>query len=99
VIQFIKYATGMASGPVEFIQIPRDHWSIPESINRTRMDDGMRKLRNEGVIYGGSSSYRHMCRFNSGFFFREKALEKYQWYWRVGTSLRTSRARGEGGRC
>jgi len=43
----------------------------------------MRKLRNEGVIYGGSSSYRHMCRFNSGFFFREKALEKYEWYWRV----------------
>jgi len=78
----------MASGPVEFIQIPKEHWSVPESINKTIMEDGMRKLKDMGVIYGDSSSYRHMCRFNSGFFFREKALEKYEWYWRVGMSLR-----------
>src|SRR5271154_5443038 len=26
---------------------------------------------------------RHMCRYNSGFFFRHPLLLKYAWYWRV----------------
>jgi hypothetical protein len=73
----------MASGPVEYVQIPKEHWSIPETLNKTRIDNGMKKLKKEGVIYGGSLSYRHMCRFNSGFFFRQEALKKYDWYWRV----------------
>lgn len=24
-----------------------------------------------------------MCRFNSGFFFKQKILESFDWYWRV----------------
>jgi alpha 1,2-mannosyltransferase len=73
----------MASGPVEYVVVPKEHWSIPESLNRTKISQGMDKLRNDGVIYGGSTSYRHMCRFNSGFFYRQEALNKYDWYWRV----------------
>jgi alpha 1,2-mannosyltransferase len=49
----------MASGPVEYIVIPKKHWSVPNSINKTTMDEGMQRLLKEGVIYGGSSSYRH----------------------------------------
>lgn len=33
--------------------------------------------------YGGSESYRHMCRFNSMFFFQQPILESFDWYWRV----------------
>ncbi|KAF8544835.1 nucleotide-diphospho-sugar transferase [Trichophaea hybrida] len=80
---FINYTSGMASGPVEYIEIPKEHWSIPETLNQSLINSGMKKLKKEGVIYGGSLSYRHMCRFNSGFFYRQEALKKYDWYWRV----------------
>ncbi|KAI5814179.1 nucleotide-diphospho-sugar transferase, partial [Pyronema omphalodes] len=80
---FIKYTTGMASGPVEYVVIPESNWSVPSTLNATVIEDGMKQLQNAGVIYGGSLSYRHMCRFNSGFFFEQPALQKYSWYWRV----------------
>ncbi|KAF9002075.1 nucleotide-diphospho-sugar transferase [Cyathus striatus] len=35
------------------------------------------------IIYGGSVSYRNMCRFNSGFFFKHPLVQKYRWYWRI----------------
>lgn len=35
------------------------------------------------IIYGDSESYRHMCRFESGFFWRNELLDEYDWYWRV----------------
>jgi alpha 1,2-mannosyltransferase len=35
------------------------------------------------VIYGDSESYRHMCRFESGFFFRHELMQNYDYYWRV----------------
>ena len=31
----------------------------------------------------GSLSYRNMCRFNSGFFYRHELMQKYRFYWRV----------------
>lgn len=33
--------------------------------------------------YPGSLSYRNMCRFNSGFFYRHELMQKYRYYWRV----------------
>lgn len=40
-------------------------------------------MASEGVIYGGLESYRHMCRFNSGFFYKQSVLDRFDWYWRV----------------
>ena len=40
-------------------------------------------MERRNIIYGGSLSYRHMCRFNSGFFFRHELLKEYDYYWRV----------------
>ncbi|KAL7340176.1 nucleotide-diphospho-sugar transferase [Rhodotorula toruloides] len=73
----------MTRSEVFFAQIPKEHWSYPEWINQTYAADERQKMVNENVIYGGSESYRHMCRFNSGFFFKQKILESFDWYWRV----------------
>lgn len=86
-VQFKAYTTGMASGHVEYHVISKNHWSIPETVNRTTMQQGMRDMTNAGIIYGGSESYRHMCRFNSGFFYEEEPMKKYEWYWRVEPSI------------
>ena len=39
--------------------------------------------QDDGVLYGGSLSYRFMCRYNSGFFFRHPLALPYKYYWRV----------------
>lgn len=39
------------------------------------------------IIYGDSTTYRHMCRYESGFFFRHELLLDYEYYWRVEPSV------------
>ncbi|KAG0639063.1 nucleotide-diphospho-sugar transferase [Tuber brumale] len=80
---FIKYTSGLASGPVEYAVIPEDDWSIPDHVNITIMREEMLRMAQQEIIYGGSLSYRHMCRFNSGFFYNQEVMRKYDWYWRV----------------
>ena len=36
-----------------------------------------------GVGKGWMISYRHMCRWNSGFFYKHPRLNDFDWYWRV----------------
>ncbi|KAJ6260147.1 LOW QUALITY PROTEIN: hypothetical protein Dda_4370 [Drechslerella dactyloides] len=81
--EFIRETTKRASGKTEYGLIPKEHWSIPDAIDQVKMRAAMNKMEQDKVIYGGSLSYRHMCRFNSGFFWRQELLDKYEWYWRV----------------
>jgi alpha 1,2-mannosyltransferase len=50
-----------------FLQVPHEHWSYTPWINETRADEAKAAMASEGVLYGGSLSYRFMCRYNSGF--------------------------------
>ncbi|KAJ3181953.1 alpha 1,2-mannosyltransferase 2.4.1 [Gaertneriomyces sp. JEL0708] len=75
---------------VEFGLVPREHWSYPEWINQTYAAETRKKMEEDKVIYGGSESYRHMCRFNSGFFFRHPLLDQYDYYWRVEPNVKFS---------
>lgn len=85
---FKTKVTAAVSGEVEFHLIPVEHWSYPESIDQEKAAEERKKMVDEGVIYGGLESYRHMCRFQSGFFWRQKAMEKFDWYWRVEPSTK-----------
>jgi len=40
-------------------------------------------MEKQRIIYAGSVSYRNMCRFNSGFFYKHELLQNYKYYWRV----------------
>lgn len=84
---FKTVTTSLVSGKTHYGEIPREHWSFPEWIDqdkarKTREDMGERK-----IIYGDSVSYRHMCRFESGFFFRQPLMMNYEYYWRVEPSI------------
>ncbi|KAF3910709.1 hypothetical protein ABW21_db0208125 [Orbilia brochopaga] len=81
--EFVRETTKRASGKTDYGLIPKDHWSIPDRIDQVKMRAAMKQMEEAKVIYGGSLSYRHMCRFNSGFFWRHKLLDQYEWYWRV----------------
>ncbi|CAH7689480.1 putative KRE2-alpha-1,2-mannosyltransferase [Phakopsora pachyrhizi] len=80
---FKRKVSSMTRSKVYFGLIPNEHWSYPHHINQTRAAESRKKMEENDVIYGGSESYRHMCRYNSGFFFRHPILLNFDYYWRV----------------
>jgi len=63
---FKRRVSFLASGDVHFGLIPEEHWYQPSWINETKAKEERDKMEEENIIYGGSVSYRNMCRFNSG---------------------------------
>ena len=80
---FIEATTAMASGPTYYGIVPADVWDCPASIDQTQMNRSLTLMKEQGVVHGGSLSYRNMCRFNSGYFFKHKLLIDYDYYFRV----------------
>ncbi|PPQ85987.1 hypothetical protein CVT25_001686 [Psilocybe cyanescens] len=81
--EFKSRISVLTSSKVEFGQIPKEHWYQPDSIDEAKAKAGRDKMEEQNIIYGGSVSYRNMCRFNSGFFFKHPLMLKYRWYWRI----------------
>ncbi|CCK69373.1 mannosyltransferase YUR1 KNAG_0C02620 [Huiozyma naganishii CBS 8797] len=86
--EFIEATTAMASGRTQYALIPSEDWDRPQWINETRFEEALNTMEEDGVLYGNSKSYRNMCRFNSGYFFRQKILDDYDYYFRVEPDVR-----------
>lgn len=64
-----KRKVGKAVGEgidVKFETIPKEMWGYPEWIDQDRARRNMQVMKEKKIQYGGSESYRHMCRFNAG---------------------------------
>ena len=70
---------------VKFGLIPKSHWSYPDFIDLDKAAEARVLMKNS--IYGWSESYRHMCRFQSGFFWRHPLVMEYDWYWRIDPDI------------
>ncbi|KAG9318504.1 glycolipid 2-alpha-mannosyltransferase-domain-containing protein [Chiua virens] len=86
--EFKRRVSVLTNAPISFGVIPHEHWHQPDWIDEKRAREGRDRLVKQNIIYGGSVSYRNMCRFNSGFFFRHELLQQYKWYWRVEPDVR-----------
>ena len=84
---FKKVTTSLVSGTTHYGEIPREHWSFPEHVDQEKARKVREDMAQRKIIYGDSISYRHMCRFESGFFFRQPLMMNYEWYWRVEPSI------------
>jgi alpha 1,2-mannosyltransferase len=84
---FKKVTTSLVSGTTHYGEIPKEHWSFPEWIDQDKAKKVREDMAQRKIIYGDSVSYRHMCRFESGFFFRQPLMMNYEWYWRVEPSI------------
>ncbi|EAU31895.1 glycolipid 2-alpha-mannosyltransferase [Aspergillus terreus NIH2624] len=84
---FKKVTTSLVSGTTHYGQIPTEHWSYPEWIDQDKAKEVREAMDAKKIIYGGSESYRHMCRYESGFFFRHELMMNYEYYWRVEPSI------------
>lgn len=85
---FIKVTTALISGKTRYGKIPQEHWSFPDFIDQDKARKVREDMAERKIIYGDSTSYRHMCRFESGFFFRQPLMQEYEWYWRVEPSVK-----------
>lgn len=85
---FKRVIKNLVSGQAKFGLIPKEHWSFPEWIDQDKAAKVREEMRAKQVIYGDSVSYRHMCRFESGFFFRHELLKPYDYYWRVEPGIK-----------
>jgi alpha 1,2-mannosyltransferase len=88
--EFKSLMTQLISGNVSFGLIDKKHWEYPEWIDQKKAADSRKAMSEKGIIYGDNEAYRHMCRFESGFFFQHPLMQQYRYYWRVEpeTSLR-----------
>jgi alpha 1,2-mannosyltransferase len=84
---FKKVTTSLTSGNTKYGKIPKEHWSFPEWIDVDKAAKVRDEMHEKKIIYGDSVSYRHMCRYESGFFFRHPIMLEYEWYWRVEPSI------------
>ncbi|KAJ8610932.1 hypothetical protein MRB53_038236 [Persea americana] len=84
---FKKVTSALVSGKTKYGLIGEEHWSFPEWIDQDKAAETRRDMGERKIIYGDSISYRHMCRFESGFFFRQPLMLDYEWYWRVEPSI------------
>ena len=59
---FKKLTSGLASGDTFYGTLNETMWGYPDWIDQDKARDSRQKMEEKGVIYGGSESYRHMCR-------------------------------------
>jgi alpha 1,2-mannosyltransferase len=77
---FKRVTTSLVSGTAKYGRIPQEHWGFPDWIDQTRAAAVREDMKIKKVIYGDSINYRHMCRFESGFFFQHPLMLEYDWY-------------------
>lgn len=81
--EFKEVTSSFVSGKTHYGVIPEEHWSFPPWIDQEKAAYVRETMREQKIIYGDSISYRHMCRFESGFFWQHPIMDQFKYYWRV----------------
>ncbi|KAI7202237.1 Alpha-1,2 mannosyltransferase [Hortaea werneckii] len=84
---FKSVTSALASGRTRYGKIDSAHWGFPDFVDQEKATKAREDMQERTIPYGNSVSYRHMCRYESGSFFRHKLLLQYEWYWRVEPSI------------
>ncbi|KAG2237135.1 hypothetical protein INT48_004637 [Thamnidium elegans] len=88
--KFKEWTTGMSSGKTYYGELTKEMWGYPDWIDQEKAKQSREEMARAGVIYGDLESYRHMCRFQSGFFFRHPLMAQFDYYWRVEPDVKFS---------
>lgn len=85
---FKKVTSSLVSGTTHYGLIPKEQWGFPDWINVDKAAQTRKEMAEKKIIYGDSISYRHMCRYESGFFFRHPLMDQFDYYWRVEPGIK-----------
>lgn len=81
--EFKDWTSAMASGKTEYGLVNPEDWNTPGFIDQEKYNQCLQEYEEKRVLYGSSKSYRNMCHYNSGYFFRQELTLKYDYYFRV----------------
>ncbi|KAI9275180.1 nucleotide-diphospho-sugar transferase, partial [Helicostylum pulchrum] len=81
--EFIETTSALTKSQTKYGKIDHQMWGYPDHINKTYATECRNEMTKLNIPYADSESYRHMCRFQSGFFFRHPLLDEYDYYWRI----------------
>jgi alpha 1,2-mannosyltransferase len=73
---FISKIKKVTNSSIEFVQVSKEAWGFPKWIKKEKYIESLKVIPHK-------ENYRHMCRFFSGFFFRENSTLKYDYYMRI----------------
>lgn len=79
--EFKNMTRMMTNAEVHYGLVPQEHWSYPDWIDQEYAAECRQDLADQNIVYGGSESYRHMCRYQSGFFMLHPLLDNLDYYW------------------
>ncbi|KAI9482881.1 MAG: nucleotide-diphospho-sugar transferase [Benjaminiella poitrasii] len=80
---FKRTVSSLSSSRVLFGTLNDTMWGYPTFINQTYAAECRARMAEDNIPYATSESYRHMCRFQSGYFFRHPLLDEFDYYWRL----------------
>ncbi|KAJ2523040.1 alpha 1,2-mannosyltransferase 2.4.1 [Coemansia sp. RSA 2049] len=80
--EFKEGVRAMTKAPVHFGKLPPEHWGLSEHVTEEAVQEALKRNKDR-YIYGGSYSYRLMCRYQSGFVHKHPLLKDLDYYWRI----------------
>ncbi|KAI9475306.1 nucleotide-diphospho-sugar transferase [Coemansia mojavensis] len=80
--EFKEGIQSVTNAPVYFGKLPEDHWGLSQYVTEDKVKEALEHNRNR-YLYGGSYSYRLMCRYQSGFVYKHPLLQNLDYYWRI----------------
>ncbi|CAO1638067.1 unnamed protein product [Parajaminaea phylloscopi] len=86
--EFKQGVQQMTRSECRFGLIEKEHWGYPEWIDLAKAAETRKTMKEKNIIYGDSESYRHMCRYQSGFFWRHPLTMDLDYYWRVEPGIK-----------
>ncbi|GAA6022342.1 hypothetical protein JCM10207_003292 [Rhodosporidiobolus poonsookiae] len=86
--EFKRHTSQIAGGPCHYGLVPKEHWEEPSWIDENKAAAERQKMVENKVIYGGSKTYRRMCRFQSGYFYRHPLVQQYDYYMRIDPGVK-----------
>ncbi|KAJ2144267.1 alpha-1,2-mannosyltransferase ktr1 [Coemansia sp. RSA 564] len=72
----------LTTAPVYFGKLSTEHWGLSPYVTEEKVQEAL-KLNQNRYMYGGSYSYRLMCRYQSGFVYKHDLLKDLDYYWRI----------------
>ncbi|KAJ1804969.1 alpha-1,2-mannosyltransferase ktr1, partial [Coemansia sp. RSA 2599] len=80
--EFMKQVRAVTNAPVYFGKLPKEHWGLSPYVTEDKVREALERNKDR-YLYGGSYSYRLMCRFQSGFVYKHPLLQNLDYYWRI----------------
>ncbi|KAJ2795212.1 alpha-1,2-mannosyltransferase ktr1, partial [Coemansia guatemalensis] len=80
--QFKNKVRAVTKAPVYFGKVSEEHWGLSPYVTEKEVKEALERNRDR-YIYGGSYSYRLMCRYQSGFIHKHPLLKDLDYYWRI----------------